>query len=82
MRYLSLSCEDPFQNDHGKDTSMPQLKSGAIWLRQLATPLPRRDFRPTFFALFVPFCGHSRFFAIFAFFRSYPCLCLIFAPLG
>jgi hypothetical protein len=31
-----------------------------------------------FFALFVPFCGNS----FFAFFRGYPCLCLILAPMG
>jgi hypothetical protein len=38
---------------HGKDTSRPRLKSGAVQLRELATLSPRRDFRPT--NLFVPF---------------------------
>jgi len=52
MRDLSLCCEIPFQNSYGRVTSTPRLKSGAIGLRQLATLLPRRDFRPTFFGLF------------------------------
>jgi len=60
MRDLSLSCEIPFQNSYGRVTSTPRLKSGAIGLRQLATLLPRRDFRPTFFALFVPIRAFSR----------------------
>jgi hypothetical protein len=48
MRDLSLSCEIPFQNNYSRVTSTPRLKSGAIGLRQLATLLSRRDFRPTF----------------------------------
>jgi hypothetical protein len=29
-QYLSRTCDVPFQKNHGKDTSTPRLKSGAI----------------------------------------------------
>ena len=58
-QYLSRTRDIPFQKQHGKDVFTPRLKSGAISLRELAAPLPRRDFRPTFF------CASSAFLRLF-----------------